>query len=162
MTKPGELLTVVGEAQRANRRGSTSDWQTAKEMSNLSDDFWGEPIFSYSRRQAITDRVLFDVTETAREAGLKYPTAVTAAVWHQWIVPDDASRQAGQSEQGRLWDVLWLLRWAIARGQDGSELHYQVLFLIGGTRQQEVELKCVCGPGDDPAPVLTIMLTDED
>ena len=26
----------------------------------------------------------------------------------------------------------------------------------------KVTLQAVCGPGDDPAPVITLMLTDED
>ena len=40
-----------------------------------------ELISSYSRAEAIADGQLIDVTELAREAGLRYPTALTAAVW---------------------------------------------------------------------------------
>ena len=61
-------------------------------------------IFVYSRAQAIADGVLVDVTETAREAGLKYPTALTAAVWAQYVtVPEGV---IAQDEQGRLWDII--------------------------------------------------------
>ena len=38
-------------------------------------------IFAYTRKQAIEDGVLIDVTETAKEAGLRFPTAITAAAW---------------------------------------------------------------------------------
>ena len=48
-----------------------------------SDDAnpFGEVIFGYTRRQAIDDGVLVDVTEMAREAGFSWPFAMTAEVW---------------------------------------------------------------------------------
>ena len=42
-----------------------------------SESLFGEVIFSYTRAQAIADRVLIDVTPTALEAGFRFPTAVT-------------------------------------------------------------------------------------
>ena len=42
-----------------------------------SESLFGEVIFSYTRAQAIADRVLIDVTPTAVEAGFRFPTAVT-------------------------------------------------------------------------------------
>ena len=48
-------------------------------------------IHSYSRQQAIEDGVLVDVTATAREAGFRYPVALTATVFgayvHQFFYP---------------------------------------------------------------------------
>src|SRR5512135_48851 len=71
-------------------------------------------IFSYTRAQAIADGVLKDVSELAKEAGFRYPVAVTAAVWAECVtVPEGVT---GQDETGRLWDVLNLLRFAIQRG----------------------------------------------
>ena len=83
-------------------------------------EFWGEPISVYSHQQALREGVLVDVSEMAKEAGIRYPTAVSRRLWDEWIVPDDASREAGQDEKGRLWDVLWMLRVAILRGADGN------------------------------------------
>src|SRR4051812_27741843 len=40
---------------------------------------FGEVIFAYTRKQAIEDGVLVDVTETAKEAGFKIPVALTRA-----------------------------------------------------------------------------------
>jgi hypothetical protein len=40
-----------------------------------------EVIFSYSRKQAIEDGVLVDLTSLARDAGIKFPVAVTRAVF---------------------------------------------------------------------------------
>ena len=42
-----------------------------------SESLFGEVIFSYTRAQAIADRVLIDVTPTALETGFRFPTAVT-------------------------------------------------------------------------------------
>ena len=68
-------------------------------------------IDSYSRKQAIDDGVLVDVSEMAREAGFKFPTALTRAVWNEYVsVPDDVSCQ---DEKGRLWDILCMLRFRI-------------------------------------------------
>jgi type I site-specific restriction endonuclease len=46
----------------------------------MSDDFFGEVIFYYTRAQAIKDGVLVDVSKLASEAGFKYPVAVTQGV----------------------------------------------------------------------------------
>src|SRR5512135_3116848 len=70
-------------------------------------------IFSYTRAQAIADGVLVDVSKLAKEAGFRFPVAVTAGVWAECIaVPDGV---AGQDETGRLWDVLNMLRFDIQR-----------------------------------------------
>jgi hypothetical protein len=117
-------------------------------------------IFSYTRAQAIADGVLVDVTETAKEAGFKYPVAVTDSVWNGYIVPDGRGRALGQSEEGRLWDTLWMLRAHIGKAR-GDTVSYG-LFYAFGKRQRFVTLKAVCGPGDDGEPVITIMLPHED
>ena len=127
----------------------------------MSDDFWGEPIYSYSRKQAIADGVLIDVSIMAREAGIKYPTTVTCRVWNELVVPDEDSRKEGQSEPGRMWDIIWMLRMTIQTGESGSEVRFPVIFAAAGNRRT-VTLKSICGPGDDLAPCITIMFEDED
>jgi len=119
-------------------------------------------VHSYTRQQAIADGVLLDVSEAAREAGFKFPVAVTCGLWFEWIYPDEASQEAGQDETGRLWDVLWMLLLAIKAGDSTSELNFHVAFLVDGNRHEEVLLKSVCGPDDDLAPCITIMLPNED
>ena len=50
-------------------------------------------IFSYTRAQAIADGVLIDVSELAKEAGFRFPVAVTAGVWAECVaVPDGRGR----------------------------------------------------------------------
>ena len=128
----------------------------------MNDDFWGEPIYEYPRQQAIADGVLEDVTIFAREAGITYPTAVTRRVWDELIVPDEESRQDGQCEPGRAWDILWMLRMTIQSGESGNEVRFPVTFVASGNRRTQVTLKSICGPDDDGSPCITIMFEDED
>ena len=62
-------------------------------------------IHSYSRADALRDGVLIGVSAVAREAGIRYPVALTRAVWARCVaVPPGVPCQ---DEAGRLWDVLW-------------------------------------------------------
>lgn len=121
-------------------------------------------ISTYTRAQAIEDGVLVDVSETAREAGITFPVAVTRAVWCQCVeVPPGV---VCQDERGRLWDVVWLLRVAIRASAPGSLIRFGVIVRNSNRerldRRDMVRLKAVCGPGDDEEPVITIMQPDED
>ena len=119
-------------------------------------------IFAYTRKQAIEDGVLIDITDTAREAGLRFPTAITAAAWSEYVtVPHGVT---GQDERGRLWDIVWMLRVAIVRQRvDGPQILFELLVRNEESQPpQPVTLKAVIGPGDDPSPVITIMLPRED
>ena len=120
-------------------------------------------IYAYTRAQAIEDGVLVDVSEMAKEAGIKFPVALTAAVYGKCVeVPDGVT---GQDEAGRLWDILWVFRTAAAKFA-GDTLLFK-LYVRSHNRERldrrdMVTLKAVCGPGDTPEPVITIMLPDED
>jgi hypothetical protein len=118
-------------------------------------------IHVYSRAQALEDGVLVDVSSVAREAGIRYPTVLTRAAWERYVqVPPGVE---AQDEAGRLWDVLWMLRVAIAQNRPtGCELRFTLLVRNDNHRPQLVTLKSVCGPGDDLEPVITVMLPDED
>jgi len=66
-----------------------------------------------------------------------------------------------QDTNGRLWDVLWMLKLAARAG--GEVVHYKLSILNWQTkRRNSIVLKAVIGPGDDGAPVITIMLPQED
>lgn len=121
-----------------------------------------EVISTYTREQAIEDGVLIDVSTTAKEAGFKYPAAVTAAVWAEVVEPDEIARSHGESESGRLWDVLWMLLVAIKQGRsNGSRTDYSLIATRDG-RQHTIELYGLCAGGDNAEPVITIMLPNED
>lgn len=120
-----------------------------------------EIISVYTRANALADGVLIDVSEMASEAGIRFPVAVTAAVWSQCVsVPEGV---ALQDEQGRLWDVVWMLRLAISRAK-GSIVEFTV-HVRNDNRDRmppAVSLKAICGPGDNGEPVITVMMPNED
>ena len=60
----------------------------------LSDQF--ELIYSYTRKQAIEDGVLVDVSSTAQEAGINFPVALTSTVWEIYVVPSEKLEGHGQ------------------------------------------------------------------
>jgi hypothetical protein len=43
-------------------------------------------IHRYTRAEGLRDGVLIDVSQTAREAGIRYPIALTAAVWVKCMI----------------------------------------------------------------------------
>jgi hypothetical protein len=120
-------------------------------------------IFSYTRAQAIADGVLIDVSELAKEAGFRFPVAVTAGLWAECVaLPDGVT---GQSETGRLWDVLNMLRFATLRQKGDAERVDFALHVRNDNREgipPLVRLYALCGPGDDAEPVVTVMLPWED
>jgi len=120
-----------------------------------------EVIHAYTRKQAIEDGTLIDVTVTAKEAGFRLPVAITAAVYAEFVkVPEGV---VCQDEAGRLWDVLFMCSLA-ARNAKGSEILF-ALHVRNDNREETpplVKLKAVCGPNDDASPCVTIMLPDED
>lgn len=133
-------------------------------MSDLTDIF-GEVISEYTRAQAIEDGQLVDVSETAREAGLRYPVALTRAVWESCVaVPADAKGRPipGQDERGRLWDVVSMTRFAIVTAPASRTQLAVRLKVRQRAGHRLVTLKSVCGPGDHAEPVITIMLPEED
>ena len=78
------------------------------------------------------------------------------------IVPEGAD---DQDETGRLWDVLNVLRFAIkgsGENRIASEIRFKVSVRTGEDTSEDIELKSICGPGDDLSPVITIMLPNED
>jgi hypothetical protein len=136
----------------------------------IQDGPWAgaEVISVYTRAQAIEDGVLVDLSQFGlpAEAGFKYPVACTSAVW-ALIEPTTREAEEGQSVNGRLWDVLMMLHFAIKRSRDDSDTtRFQTIFrMLGRARpggQRTVTLKAIVGPGDDMEPVITIMLPEED
>lgn len=126
--------------------------------------FFDAPIiYQYTRKQAIEDGILIDLTEWAKETGFTIPVACTVAVWNQYVEAPEGTAELGQSIRGRAHDLLWMLYVAIRQKPGGGDrLMYKVIFLQAPGRQETVELKAICGPGDDAEPVMTIMLPHED
>ena len=126
-------------------------------QSNKTDDsesLFGEVIFSYTRAQAIADRVLIDVTPTALEAGFRFPVAATAALM---AAVETVPRQYPHEDiEGRLWDLLWMASLARRAKPGCSRIAFEVILHLEGTRMQYQTLILDIGPGDTPNPVITI------
>jgi hypothetical protein len=130
---------------------------------NQDTEPFGPVIFSYTRSQAVADGVLVEVTKTANEAGIRFPVFITRAVFEQYVaVPPNV---AGQDEAGRLWDIVWMLRFAILRSRSGQSRVPVALYVRNDNhRARLVKLIATCGPLDidDPQPAITVMMPDED
>ncbi len=139
-------------------------------MSNQEkpSSLFGEVIYAYTRAQALADGVLVDVSETAREAGFRWPVAMTCTAWDDCVAwsEDDNDRQTHQDESGRLWDVLWMAMNAVRRESGGkSQLLFELYRVPRDGKSREAQLttlKLIAGPGDTGEPVITILLPLED
>ena len=124
---------------------------------------FGEVVFTYTRKQALADGYQVDVSITAKEAGIKFPMFLTRAVWDAYVaVPEGVT---GQDESGRLWDAVWMTRYAILRSRSGGDRIPVVFYVRNDNRAARlVKLIATCGPldVDDPQPAITLMLTTED
>jgi hypothetical protein len=112
-------------------------------------------IFSYSRAQAIRDGVLIDVSSRAKSLGYRIPVALTAGL-HDALT-------AGASEEtetsARVDRLLIALRDSIAGNPGAGD---RLDFIIKAISLAPLRAWALCGPGDTTAPVLTVMLPQED
>jgi hypothetical protein len=158
---------IDGERIARERRQAEADRDDAAKRQPTLEEIFGEPIASYSRRQAIEDGVLVDLTQpetvrAVREAGFKWPVAMTATAFAATICEPGQPLPEGQDIDGRLWDVLWMLSLAVKGSRESSDRVSFSVRVWDGNRHNEVKLWSLCGPGDDAAPVITIMLQGED
>ncbi len=119
------------------------------------DSVDGTTIDIYTRREALADGVLVDVTAQASPAqmlgGFKVPVAVTAALWHA-IAAMPPSLQGLADERGRLHNVLWMARLAVSRR---AEL-FDVVLQFAGTRKRTHRLRVHVGPDECGTVSVTI------
>jgi hypothetical protein len=140
------------------------DRQTAADT-NPETDFFGPPIYTYTRKQALADGVQVQVAPAvAEEAGFKFPIFLTDTVHAECVkVPEGVTCQ---DEDGRLWDILTMLHHAIRNSPAGADRIPFSLYV----RNEEtadaslVKLHAVCAALDidDPQPSITVMLPEED
>ncbi len=134
-------------------------------MSGLFEN--AEVIHRYTRQNLIDDGFLVEVpTDLARQAGFTVPIGVLIEPWLDCVAwsDEDSERQTHQDESGRLWDLLNVLR-VRAKATEGDT----VLFTVSrvprdgkSVKPEDVRLRAVIGPGDDPRPVITVMFVDQD
>ena len=118
----------------------------------------GVVIYAFTREQAIEDGVLVDLTEFA-EDWFRVPVAVTSAVWTR--CSEGPPAVSGQSQTGRVRDILWVLRAHMVLNQDHSDVAFSLLVQKDTEKEAMVTLVVVIGPGDDGLPVITVMFPEE-
>ncbi len=120
-------------------------------------DLFGDPIHSYTRKQAIEDGILVDVTALypSDTRMYKYPVAITSEIW---------SLIEGKNEAVWVWDICWMsINYVVSRPDDSTVI-FEVLLPVkkGSERTTTYRLTSKCHPGDDWEPVITIMLEGQD
>ena len=130
---------------------------------NQNESPFGEVIYAYTRKQALADGFQVDVSTVAKEAGIRFPVFITRTAVDAYVtVPPNVS---GQDEAGRLWDVVWMLRFAIRKAAQGhSRLPFALYVRNDNRAPRLVKLVAMCGAldMDDPQPAITVMMPDED
>src|ERR1022692_4874672 len=133
------------------------------DQNKTTTDIFGPVIYAYSRSQAVADGLQVEVSKVAQEAGIRFPVFLTRAVYDSFVlVPPGIT---GQDEAGRLWDIVWMLRFAIRKAQPGqARLPFALYVRNDNHRPKLVKLIARCGPLDldDPQPAITVMLPEED
>lgn len=137
-------------------------------IDNHDDDIWGELIHAYTRKEAIADGVLVNLMQgelgvLVKQAGFKYPIAMTATAFKSFVELTPAAKRAGHDMKGRLWDILMMFKLAIRQSEPGEQTLFFEFWAVTDTRRPtQCKLKSVIGPDDDGAPCITLMLPDED
>ena len=142
--------------------------QNSTNNSEPANPLW-QTVYTYTRSQAVADGLQVEATKIAAEAGIRFPVFLTRAVYDNYvIVPPGVT---GQDEAGRLWDIVWMTRFAIIRMRSGRNAPAEsrrlpvALYVRNDNKAARlIKLIAVCGPLDidDPQPAITIMLPDED
>ena len=122
----------------------------------------GPIFFGYSRKQAIEDGTLVDLTtpgflQVLQRNGIKVHAAMTATCFAE-VVGQDASQQTTRETLNRIAFVLMRFRQAAAKNTDVERVDFEV----EGVDGENVAMYAHIGPGDEGEPVLTFMLFGED
>ncbi len=121
-----------------------------------------DPTPRYSRAQALADGAQVEVTEMGREAGILWRVFLTRAVYDAYVIVPPKCKQP-QDEAGRLWDILWMARYAIVSKKGSGERRQYSLTVrtIHGRRVVDLVVVKSILDFDDFRPVLVIMLPGE-
>jgi len=135
----------------------TETWDAMKATGFSDDELHddqplGPIIFSYTRKQAIEDGVLVDVTSLARQRGFKIHTVITCAAVAEITCGCEPTEAFYQSAILATFKTLYdEIRKPANHNTD--RIHF---------RLADLHLWSLVGPGDEGEPVLTIMLESED
>jgi len=131
-----------------------------------------ETLSAYTRAQALADGILIAVPPmVSAVCGFKVPIAITTRAWEAVIARSTLDLDAAEAAR-RLAKLLGFAmmeyRMAAHRARVGlgpsveDRLAFTADLPMGDGTMEFVELWIVIAPGDDTAPVGTIVMTDED
>ncbi len=120
-----------------------------------NENLFGNPVYSYTRAQAIKDGVLVDLSqiEIIRQHW-KHHMACTSTVW---AIIEEALNTSGQDVNGIVHDISTMARMELGINRATNQVLFEVI-ITGKTHT----LKLHVGPGDRGEAVLTLMLPNED
>jgi hypothetical protein len=146
-----------------NPQGNSGKNSPAQNPSPAGETDFGPVLYAYTRKEALADGFQVDVSAVAKEAGFRIPVFMTSSVFDSFVeVPEGVE---GQDEQGRLWDILFMLHQAIKGAKpEQDRLSFQLYVRNDNRKAKLITLLSVCGALDidDPAPSITIMLPEDD
>jgi len=121
------------------------------------------PVISvYTRKQAIEDGVLIDITEAARQFGFMLPFAITSNLHQQYVAPpQDVQDIPGQSEEERLARLLNQAWIAACSEKQTNHVVFGMMFLMEPEEFETSNIWLIIDGGDDGQPVLTLMLPED-
>lgn len=127
----------------------------------MPDQEW--PLISvYTRKQAIEDGVLIDITEAAKRSGFKLPFAITSNLHQQYVGPPvEVQDIPGQSEEERLARLLNQAWIAACSEKQSNHVVFGMMFLMEPEEFETTNIWLIIDGGDDGQPVLTLMLPED-
>jgi hypothetical protein len=142
---------------------ATSPQKLDTPIMNDNSNPFGQVIYSYTRAQAVADGFQVEVTETAQEAGIRFPVFLTRTVFDAYVIVPQGVH--GQDETGRLWDIVWMLRFAVrkAAAQGLVRVPFALYVRNDNRRPKLAKLVATCGAldVDDLQTAITVMMPGE-
>ena len=130
---------------------------------STATEFYGEPIYTYTREQAIEDGVLVDATvgpfaDVTRQHFPGSPVAMTAGLFA--LIQKAVESKRHLNDYAGVWyDILWISR--ITRAVDRTDFRFRVI-ITGVGRSKYQTIRRTMAEGTPSSPVYTYMLGDED
>ena len=124
-------------------------------------------VHSYTRQQAMADRMLVDISEVATKVGFRAPVAMTKNAWADcvWWPQTTTNQKVNiQTEEGRLCDVVYAAMLAVKPSEGLSRTVFDV-YRVPATgkrvKPRRTTLVMQIGTGDIKEPVITISMPGE-
>ncbi len=95
-------------------------------------------MYAYTRKEALADGVLIDVTEQAKESGFKIPTAVTDHLYHRYISPPTGLEDEVQPVSRPLHDLFTMTKAAASVRSNDNRTYFNVQLFIGNRNLKQV------------------------